>query len=62
MELMGKMKSLRRRVIMVDDFPPDFDETSGKPQDAPDATSLSLPDLPAETAADTAEPMENTQP
>jgi acyl-CoA dehydrogenase len=24
LELMGKMKSLRRRVIMVDDFPPDF--------------------------------------
>ena len=24
LELMGKMDSLRRRVIMVDDFPPDF--------------------------------------
>ncbi|SEP39068.1 acyl-CoA dehydrogenase [Nitrosovibrio sp. Nv6] len=28
LELMGEMKSLRRRVIMVDDFPPDFDGAS----------------------------------
>ncbi len=29
-ELLGKMKSLRRQVIMVDDFPPDFDSTSAE--------------------------------
>lgn len=30
LELMGKMKSLRRSVIMVDDFPPDFGSPSNK--------------------------------
>jgi acyl-CoA dehydrogenase len=29
LELMGKMKSMRRRVIMVDDFPADFGRASG---------------------------------
>jgi acyl-CoA dehydrogenase len=29
LELMGKMKSIRRSVIMVDDFPPDFSGTAG---------------------------------
>jgi acyl-CoA dehydrogenase len=62
MELMGKMKSLRRRVIMVDDFPPDFDETSGELEEAPDAAPLSLPDAPAEAAADTGQAVENTPP
>jgi acyl-CoA dehydrogenase len=62
MELMGKMKSLRRRVIMVDDFPPDFDETPGEPEDVPDAAPLSLPDAPGEAAADTGQPVENTPP
>ncbi len=32
LELMGKMKTLRRRVIMVDDFPPDF---AGEPGTTP---------------------------
>ena len=29
LELMGKMKSMRRRVVMVDDFPADFGRASG---------------------------------
>jgi acyl-CoA dehydrogenase len=60
MELMGKMKSLRHRVIMVDDFPPDFNETSGETRDASSAAPSSLPDAGAEAAADAAQPMENT--
>ncbi|SEL29667.1 acyl-CoA dehydrogenase [Nitrosovibrio tenuis] len=34
LELMGKMKSLRRRVIMVDDFPSDFGSASDRTQPA----------------------------
>jgi acyl-CoA dehydrogenase len=34
LELMGKMKSLRRRVIMVDDFPPDFGSPSSRAEQA----------------------------
>ena len=34
LELMGKMKSLRRRVIMVDDFPPDFGSPSSGAEQA----------------------------
>lgn len=30
LELMGRMKSLRRRVIMVDDFPPDFGASANR--------------------------------
>jgi acyl-CoA dehydrogenase len=60
LELMSEMKSLRRRVITVDDFPPDFDEASGEPED-PDAAPSSLPDVPVEETANTAQPMENTQ-
>jgi acyl-CoA dehydrogenase len=62
MELMGKMKSLRRRAIMVDDFSPGFDEASEKPEPIPNAAPLSLPDTPAEAEADTAQPMESPPP
>jgi acyl-CoA dehydrogenase len=38
LDLMGEMKSLRRSVIMVDDFPPDFGpEPGGGAASTPDA-------------------------
>ncbi|MDN5881087.1 MAG: acyl-CoA dehydrogenase [Nitrosospira sp.] len=37
LQLMGKMESLRRRVIMVDDFPPDF---GNEPQTEPESTEV----------------------
>jgi acyl-CoA dehydrogenase len=37
LELMGKMKSLRRSVIMVDDFPPDFGSPSNKAEQGRDS-------------------------
>ncbi|MDN5836064.1 MAG: acyl-CoA dehydrogenase [Nitrosospira sp.] len=37
LQLMGKMESLRRRVIMVDDFPPDF---GSEPQTEPGSAEL----------------------
>ncbi|PTR14429.1 acyl-CoA dehydrogenase [Nitrosospira sp. Nsp2] len=41
LELMAGMKSLRRRVIMVDDFPPDFGTTSAPaPESAPAVTPV----------------------
>jgi acyl-CoA dehydrogenase len=60
LELMSRMKSLRRRVIMVDDFSPDFTEVSIHPEDILDIAPLSQPDIPAETGADTIQPMENS--
>jgi acyl-CoA dehydrogenase len=40
LELMAGMKSLRRRVVMVDDFPPDFGTTSAA---APEPTPAAVP-------------------
>ncbi|WP_025041459.1 acyl-CoA dehydrogenase [Nitrosospira briensis] len=40
LELMGKMKSMRRRVIMVDDFPPDFGRASGGTPETASAQSV----------------------
>jgi acyl-CoA dehydrogenase len=57
MELMGKMKSLRRRVIMVDDFSPDFDQTSSETQDSSSTAPLSPPDPGAQKAADAGQSM-----
>ncbi|HVW63802.1 MAG TPA: DUF1974 domain-containing protein, partial [Nitrosospira sp.] len=60
LELMSKMKSLRRRVIMVDDFPPDFAQESGEPGGARNVAPSSQPDAPADTVADTTQPMEDS--
>ena len=60
LELMGKMQSLRRRVITVDDFPPDFAQTSGRAQDAPDAAPLSVPEARAEAVDDDVSAYGNT--
>ena len=43
LELMGKMKSMRRRVVMVDDFPADFGRASG-------GTSETVPAQPVHEA------------
>ncbi|KIO49534.1 acyl-CoA dehydrogenase [Nitrosospira sp. NpAV] len=50
LELMGKMEALRRRVIMVDDFPPDF----GNEPQADAESGGAIPEVPAETIHDTA--------
>jgi acyl-CoA dehydrogenase len=60
LELMSRMKSLRRRVIMVDDFPPDFAQESGEPGGARNVAPSSQPDAPADTVADTTQPMEDS--
>ena len=50
LELMGKMEALRRRVIMVDDFPPDF---GSEPQAGPEPAEP-IPEAAAEVTHDTA--------
>lgn len=48
LELMGKMESLRRRVIMVDDFPPDF---ASEPQAGPEPAET-IPGVVPEVATE----------
>lgn len=48
LELMGKMESLRRRVIMVDDFPPDF---ASEPQAGPEPAEA-IPEVVPEVATE----------
>ncbi|MEO6561501.1 MAG: acyl-CoA dehydrogenase [Nitrosospira sp.] len=48
LELMGKMESLRRRVIMVDDFPPDF---ASEPQPGPEPAET-IPGVAPEVATE----------
>jgi acyl-CoA dehydrogenase len=48
LELMGKMESLRRRVIMVDDFPPDF---ASEPQAGPEPAEA-IPGVVPEVATE----------
>ena len=50
LELMGKMEALRRRVIMVDDFPSDF---GSEPQAGPEPAEP-IPEAAAEVTHDTA--------